>query len=184
VKEEETMNEVNKIQKFGLFLAAGLFCLGLTTGVQASAADKGSPDDGRTFDCPGQPCSGPAAHHWSDHGKAGRHLDRGRHLERALKQLDLTAAQKASIREIRTTMQKVMIQKRADLKTARLELREQLRKDTVNMGAVESQVMKLKGLRSAMMLEAIKSREMIKAALTPDQRKKLADLTQRWKDEV
>jgi Spy/CpxP family protein refolding chaperone len=178
------MKEAHMIKRFGLFAAAGLVCLGMTMGAQVYAADKGSPDDGQEFDCPGPPCDGPASHHWSDQGRAGKHRDWGRRLERALKQLDLTDAQKASIRDIRTAMQKDMIQMRADLKTARVELREQLRKDKVIMSSVETQIKKMEGLRSAMMLQAIKAREEIKAALTPDQRKKLTDLMQGWKDEV
>jgi Spy/CpxP family protein refolding chaperone len=183
-KEDEAMIKVNTIKKFGLFAAAGLVFLGLTMGAQVYAADKGAPDDGQRCGCPGQPCDGPASHHRSGQGRAGKHHEWGRRLEHALKQLDLTDAQKASIQAIRTVTQEDMIQKRADLKTARVELREQLRKDTVNMSAVESQVMKLEGLRSAMMLSAIKSREKIKAALTPEQRKKLTEIMQGWKDEV
>jgi Spy/CpxP family protein refolding chaperone len=178
------MIKANTIKRYGIFAAAGLVCLGLTMGAQVYAADKGSPDDVQGCDCPGQHCNGPASHHWSDHGRAGKHHEWGRRLERALKQLDLTDAQKASIHAIRTVTQEDMIQKRADLNTARVELREQLREDTVNMSAVESQVMKMEGLRSAMMLSAIKAREKIKAALTPDQRKKLTGLMQGWKDEV
>jgi Spy/CpxP family protein refolding chaperone len=183
-KEDEAMIKVNTIKKFGLFAAAGLVFLGLTMGAQVYAADKGAPDDGQRCGCPGKPCDGPASHHCSGQGRAGKHHEWGRRLEHALKQLDLTDAQKASIQAIRTVTQEDMIQKRADLKTARVELREQLRKDTVNMSAVESQVMKLEGLRSAMMLSAIKSLEKIKAALTPEQRKKLTEIMQGWKDEV
>ena len=94
----------------------------------------------------------------------------------ALKRLDLADAQKASIHKIRISMMKDMIQKKADLKIAKLELREQLRKDSVDMSAVEAQVKKLEGLKTAMMLNAIKAREEIKSTLTPDQRKKLSEL--------
>ena len=69
-----------------------------------------------------------------------------------------------------------MIQKRADIKIAKIELRERLHKDSVDMSAVESQVKKIEGLKTAMMLDAIKVHEEIKAKLTPDQRKKLTEL--------
>ncbi|HUL00130.1 MAG TPA: hypothetical protein VLX29_04665, partial [Nitrospirota bacterium] len=71
------------------------------------------------------------------------------------------------------------IQKRADIKIARIDLREQLHKDSVDMGAVEAQVKKIEGLKTAMIINAIKAREEIKSKLTPDQLKKLTELMQK-----
>jgi Spy/CpxP family protein refolding chaperone len=69
-----------------------------------------------------------------------------------------------------------MIRKKADLKIARLELRELLHKEPVDMNAVEAQAKKTEGLRTAMLLDAIKAREEVKSKLTPEQRKKLREL--------
>jgi Spy/CpxP family protein refolding chaperone len=90
--------------------------------------------------------------------------------------LDLDAKQEKEIREIRSTVLKNMIQKKADLKIARLELRELLHNDPVDMTAVESQVNKMESLRTAMILDGIKTRQEIKSKLTPGQRKKLKEL--------
>ena len=101
--------------------------------------------------------------------------DRMRH---ALKQIDLTESQKTAIHQIRISLKKDMIMKRADLKIAKLELREQLRKEPVDMSTVESQVKKLEGLKTEMILNAIKAGEEIRSTLTTEQRKKLAELLQ------
>ena len=104
---------------------------------------------------------------------AGHH---GRRLWHALRQLDLTAAQKAAIHDINIALRKDEIKKRAELKIAAMEFREYLRKDSVDMSVVESQVKKIEGFKTAMMLNAIKAREEIKSKLTPDQRKKFVEL--------
>jgi Spy/CpxP family protein refolding chaperone len=57
-----------------------------------------------------------------------------------------------------------------------MEFHEYLRKDSVDMSEVESQVKKIEGFKTAMMLNAIKAREEIKSKLTPDQRKKFIEL--------
>jgi len=73
-------------------------------------------------------------------------------------------------------MVKNMIRKKADLRIARVELRELLHKEPVDMTAVESQVKKMENLRSSVILDNIKARQEIKSKLTPDQRKKLKEL--------
>jgi len=104
---------------------------------------------------------------------------------RALKQLNLTDAQKTAIHDIRVTLKKRMIEEGADLRIAKIELREQLRKDSVEMSAVEAQLKKVENIRTAMKLDAIKARMEIKNKLTPDQRKKLAELMKNpWQGNV
>jgi len=93
-----------------------------------------------------------------------------------LKQIDLTETQKTAIHEIRLSLKKNMIMKRADLKIAELVLREQLHNEPVAMKTVESQVKTIEGLKAAMLLNAIKAREEVRSILTPGQRKKLAEL--------
>ncbi len=102
-----------------------------------------------------------------------------RRLWHALREIDLTDSQKTSIHQIRISLMKDMIQKRADLQIARLELREQLRKDAVDMAAVEAKVKKLAMMKTDIILNGIKAQEKIKASLTPEQRKKLAELMEK-----
>jgi Spy/CpxP family protein refolding chaperone len=90
--------------------------------------------------------------------------------------LDLDATQKKEIREIRSSMLKNMIQKKADLRIAKLDLRELLHKEPVDMAAVESQVKKMENLRTSMILDTIKARQDMKSKLTPDQLKRLKEL--------
>jgi len=162
------------LEKGRVFISAVILCVSTAAATPVLAGD--IPDSGNArsiavhHEQRPQACHGPRMgseyrRHWSN--------DR---FWRALKKLDLTEKQKASIHQIRFTMMKDMIQKQADLRVAHMELREQLRKDSVEMRAVESQVKKLEGLKTAMMLDAINAREAIKSTLTPDQQKKLAEL--------
>ena len=169
------MINVIRIRMYGILLAAGFLCLGLIAVAQVSAADKGYPDGVKGDSDPVQQCDGPASHHWSERGGQGTG-HHGRRIWHALKQLDLTVAQKAAIHDINTALRKDEIKKRADLKIASMEFREYLRKDSVDMSAVEAQVKKIEGFKTAMMLNAIKAREEIKSKLTPDQRKKFTEL--------
>ena len=164
-----------RVRMYGFFLVAVFLCLGLTAVAQSSAADKGYADGVKGGGDTMQQCDGPISHHWSESGRpgTGRH---GRHLWHALKQLDLSAAQKAAIHDISIALRKDEIKKRAELKIAAMEFREYLRKESVDMSVVESQVKKIEGFKTAMMLNAIKAREDIKSKLTPDQRKKFVEL--------
>ena len=169
----------HEVRKYAYYVVGGVFSLGLLIATQSSFAKKAFGDEGQEQGVPPVAhCSGPAPSHRFEKGGAWMHHGRHDRLWKALKQLDLTADQKTAIHGIWSTLVKDMIQKRADVKIARIDLREQLHKDSVNMGAVETQVKKIEGLKTAMILNAIKSREEIKAKLTPDQRKKLSELMQ------
>ncbi|HYA86949.1 MAG TPA: Spy/CpxP family protein refolding chaperone [Nitrospirota bacterium] len=163
-------------RKYGYFVIGGLFSFGLLVATQFSLAGTAYADEGHEHGGPMVHCSGPAPCHGCERGSAGIHHGRHGHLWQAFKQLDLTDTQKTAIHEIRTTLKKDMIQKRADIQIAKIELRERLHKDSVDMSAIESQVKKIEGLKTAMILNAIKAREEIKAKLTAEQRKKLAEL--------
>jgi len=175
------MRGLQQVQKYGLLVAVGLLSLGLTAAVPVSA-DPGAPDGGKGA---GYMRHGNCGGAWHG-GKRWAHLRHYRHrMMHAFKQLDLSEAQKSAIHGIRISLKKDMIQKRAEMKIARIELGEQLRKDTVDMSAIEAQLKKVESLRTSMKLSAIKARVEIKNKLTPEQRKKLADLMQQpWQDKV
>jgi Spy/CpxP family protein refolding chaperone len=176
VLREELVMKI--LVKRHLFIFAVIFCVTATAVTPALAGEQaGDPhDNGKAQSVVTQQCDRPQMYRGSRMGLEDRGHWMHNSMWHALKRLDLTETQKASIHQIRISMMKDMIQKRADLKIAKLELREQLRKDSVEMSAVESQVKKLEGLKTAMMLNVIKAREEIKSTLTPDQRKKLSEL--------
>ncbi len=93
-----------------------------------------------------------------------------------LKRLDLDEQQKASIREIRDMTMKDTIRKKADLEIVRIELKELLFRDPVDMKAVEAKLKQEETLRTEMRLSHIKAMQEVKAKLTPDQRKKFREM--------
>jgi Spy/CpxP family protein refolding chaperone len=151
------MTILSKSRTYQLLLAICVLCLSFALATQSFAAERGK---------------------WGDRDKkfCDRHYGRHHQVWPLLMRLDLNATQEKEIREIRNSMLKNMIQKKADLKIARLELHELLHKEPVDMAAVESQVKKMESLRTSMILDGIKTRQEIKSKLTPGQRKKLKEL--------
>ena len=156
------MTNVFKSRMYQLFLAACVLCLSFAMATQALAAERGKRGEGN------KKCY---CQHYGGHEQ----------MWRLLMKLDLDANQKKEIWEIRSSMVKNMIRNKADLRIARLELRELLYKEPVDMAAVESQVKKMEDLRTTMILDTIRARQEIKSKLTPDQRKKLKELIQNRK---
>jgi len=172
----------HEVRKFGYVVVGGVLSLGLVIATQVPLASQTYAYEGNETSGPMVPmvhCSGPAPFDRFETGRAWMHHGRHNRLWKAIKQLDLTAEQKTAIHEIWSTLVKDMIQKRADIKIAKIELRERLRKDSVDMAGVEAQLKKIEGLKTAMIINAIKAHEKIKSKLTPDQRIKLTDFMQK-----
>ncbi len=116
-------------------------------------------------------------------GMMGRGMMRGemmgghqRMMHMCMQHLGLNAEQKEEIEGIRMATMKEVIHKKADMQIARLELRDLLSKDQVDMKAVEAKVKQIEGLRADIHLALIKAKEEVKSKLTPDQRKKMMDM--------
>jgi Spy/CpxP family protein refolding chaperone len=151
------MTTLSKSKMYQLLFAVCVICLSFALATQSFAAERGKWVD-------------------RDRKSCDRHYGRHHQIWPLLMRLDLNATQEKEIRGIRNSMLKNMIQEKADLKIARLELRELLHNDPVDMAAVESQVKKMEGLRTSMILDGIKARQEIKSKLTPGQSKKLKEL--------
>jgi len=96
----------------------------------------------------------------------------GHRIWKALADLGLDEKQKEAIKDIGTTAKKDAIRKISDIRIARIELREILGKDPVDMGAVEGKLKQMESLKTDMHMSRIKTLEEIKAKLTPEQRQK------------
>jgi Spy/CpxP family protein refolding chaperone len=156
------MTNLSKLWIYRVFLVACMLCLSFAMVTQALAAEKSKRGYG-------------------DKECYCQHYGRHHQMWHLLMKLDLNDKQKKEIWEIKNSMVKNMIRKKADLRIARVELRELLHKEPVDMTAVESQVKKMENLRSSMILDTIKARQEIKSKLTPEQRKKLKELIQNSK---
>jgi Spy/CpxP family protein refolding chaperone len=93
-----------------------------------------------------------------------------------LMDLGLDEKQKAEVKEIKSRVMKEMIKKRADEHVARIELKDLLDKDPVNMKAVEAKLKQIETINTEMHLSLIKAREEVKSKLTPEQRKKFKEM--------
>jgi Spy/CpxP family protein refolding chaperone len=102
----------------------------------------------------------------------------GTHVMHIINKLGLDDNQSKEVKAVVFKLQKEMIQKRAEIQVARIELREILDKDTVDMKAVASKVNQIEALRTEAIMMRIQGFEDVKAKLTPEQKKKLAELMQ------
>ncbi len=147
------------MKKLALICLAFLFVMGLA--VNSGAADKnmsGGPHGGMYKQEGGCGCGGPHSH------------------MAMFKKLGLDEKQKETIKQIHFKTMKEMVKKRADIKVAKIELREILSKDPLDMAAAESAVKKIEGLKVEMKMMHIKTMEEIKSNLNPEQRKKFIEM--------
>jgi Spy/CpxP family protein refolding chaperone len=121
--------------------------------------------------------------------EGGMHMhmgERGGGMWMVFKGLDLNEQQRGEIRAIRSATMKEAIKKRADIKVARIELRELLQKDSVDMNAVEGKLKQIASLQTDLRLSMIKAMQEMKSKLTPEQRAKLKENFRKhmvWKHE-
>lgn len=116
-------------------------------------------------------------------GHDGGGMMRAEHrIWKALKDLGLDEKQKEAIKEIKSRVKKDIIKKRADLQIARVELKDILDKEPVDMAAVEAKLKQLESMRTDLHITKIKALEEIKATLTPEQKQKFKDnLKKHWR---
>jgi Spy/CpxP family protein refolding chaperone len=112
------------------------------------------------------------------HGMGGRMMDGEHHMWRRLAGLNLDEQQKAAVSEIKSRMMKETVKRKADVGVARIELKELLAKDPVDMKAVEAKLKQSETLKTEMRLSHIKAMEEVKAKLTPEQRKKFSEMVE------
>lgn len=86
--------------------------------------------------------------------------------------LGLNDSQIAQLRKIKTTTQKEVIKKEADLRIAQLELNELMRDSKTNRSALEAKAKKVEELRMDIRLTEFKAQLDARAVLTPEQLKK------------
>jgi len=98
------------------------------------------------------------------------------HILGKLMSLGLDQKQKDAVKEIVRKTMKETIKKRADLDIARIDLRDLLDRDPVNMKAVESKLKQIASVETDIRLSRIKAHQEIRSKLTPDQRKRLKEM--------
>jgi Spy/CpxP family protein refolding chaperone len=98
--------------------------------------------------------------------------DMRQHLEEA----GLSAEQIERLKTIHSDEHKASIRARAELKVARLELRELLDAATVDQAAVASRVKRIGELQAALLKSRVDARLAARAVMTPEQHEKLKQL--------
>src|SRR5688572_4158382 len=126
--------------------------------------------------------------HGMRHGMRGRHGGKGR-MGRGgmhgplgdrgdfMAKLDLSARQKEQIQGIRQEQKHRMIQMRADIQRASLDLREMMRAENPSQSRIDAAIDRLAGLRADAHKARVATHLQVRSLLTDEQRKKLKDQT-------
>jgi Spy/CpxP family protein refolding chaperone len=121
----------------------------------------GAPDD--------DPIPGPMMH--------GRHGAGGRAMHMAMmRQLDLSADQRARIEAIHERQARKAIQSRADIQIATLDLRKLMRAEKPDQRAIDAQIDRVAALRAGLRKAQVATMLEARAVLTPEQQKKFREL--------
>lgn len=93
-----------------------------------------------------------------------------------LKSLGLDDKQIGEVKAIHFKTMKEVIKKKADMQVARVELKEILGQDPVDVKAAEAKIRQIEAVRGDLEIMHIKAREEVKGKLTPEQRKKFESM--------
>ena len=119
------------------------------------------------------------------HGHMGMMFEaRHRMIREAFRGLGLSGQQKEALRQIRSGVEKYTIRKEADIRIAKVELRDilekdGLQKDQVDMNAVEAKLKEIASLQTDVRLAHIKEMQDVKSKLMPEQRTKFRENLER-----
>ena len=111
-------------------------------------------------------------------GGGGMGMWDGSHAMHVISALGLDDNQSTEVKAILLKLQKEMIQKRADIQVAEIELKEILEKDPVDVKVAETKVKQIASLKTEAAMMHIQGIEDVKAKLTPEQKKKLSEMMQ------
>jgi periplasmic protein CpxP/Spy len=109
-------------------------------------------------------------HDQEDHHDPGGHYLK--HLLKHAKEFELTQEQVSKLKAIQLDFKRSEARLEADVKVAKLELHALLDEEQVDLKAIQAKVEQLKKSEGACLFDAIKSKRMAMALLTPDQREK------------
>lgn len=91
-------------------------------------------------------------------------------------QLDLSEEQRTQLKAIWLTHLKSVIQRRADIQIAQLELREELGKDVPDYNQAKAKISQINALRGGIAQDHLSAIKKARKLLTPEQLKKLKSL--------
>ena len=97
-------------------------------------------------------------------------------ITRNREKLGLSTEQVRNLERLRNSFEKESIRKEADIRVAKMDLRDLLNAQPVDMSKVEAKVREVERLRADLRFARIRTVEKGKAQLTSDQREKLEAL--------
>ena len=112
----------------------------------------------------------------SPEDRHGRFAHDGDHLQRMLQQLDLNEGQQNTVQTLLRTHAKERIRLRAEIDSMRVDLRQQLRADTVDLNSVKTALQTIAAKEVDLHMVHYPLLHDIRQVLTPEQQKKFRSL--------
>jgi Spy/CpxP family protein refolding chaperone len=140
-------------------------------GMQAAGDREMGGRFGRGMHRPGMRGRGHGPRGWGMEGRG----EGGFGLRARMAELNLSQDQKDRIAAVHDKTARAMIRSRADLQTARLDMRELLRSDNPDERAIDAQIDKIAAIRADMAKARMGARLEVRSILTPEQRSKLRE---------
>jgi periplasmic protein CpxP/Spy len=163
------MKKLGRIQKLGL---AGLSALALATPV-ALAQTAGGEQSGQTQRAERGGKGGHRGHRGGKRGGGGEFGGRGGRFGGGFRGIELTDAQKASMKQLRQAFGERTKSLREQLHAKRQELRQAESGATFNEALAAQKLSETAGLQARLMAEGFKLRQDALALLTPEQKAQL-----------
>ena len=118
----------------------------------------------------------PSAVAQSPEHRHGRGAHFGDHLQRSLQQLGLNESQQNTVQTLLRTHAKERIRLQAEIDTMRVDLRQQLRADAVDLQSVKSALQAIAAKQVDLQMVHFTLMHAIRQVLTPEQQKKFQSL--------
>jgi Spy/CpxP family protein refolding chaperone len=118
----------------------------------------------------------PSALAQSPEHRHGRFAHFGDHLQRSLQQLGLNESQQNTVQTLLRTHAKERIRLKAEIDTMRVDLRQQLRADTVDLNSVKAALQAIAAKEVDLQMAHLTLMHDIRQVLTPEQQKKFQSL--------
>jgi Spy/CpxP family protein refolding chaperone len=96
-------------------------------------------------------------------------------MHRLMEELQLTDAQKTELKGLRAEMEKAMVKSQADIKTARIDLRQLVLAEKPDRGAIEKKIKEISAFQHEAKMTLVNHLFSVNAKLTPEQQKKFRD---------
>ena len=114
-------------------------------------------------------------------GHKGHH-DKGGHFKKMMQQLNLTEEQQSQVKSIFEDFRESHKDQRKQIRAERQAMNDLMRQEALDETLLRKQMRKMSEMREDMMIERIKMMKQVRSLLTDEQKARLDELKQQWRE--